>query len=535
MGKPSVHMMDQNSAVTAVDLSNLGARPSDETAHGMQTHPDHAKAEELPLRSALPEVRIGTVLGKCLLTEQLGQGSTGLVFRGLHQTLKIPVAVKVLRPTQSQSDRQIYHNLKREAQLLAQLNHPHIVRIWDFEDDPDLPYLVLEYVEGLNLEQLIRQCGRLRLDRAVQIISQVASGLGAAWKIGVIHRDVKPGNILLDKEGHARLADLGQALMTRERLADEVGLTTTTGVIAGTPAYMAPEQFLGSTPGDYRSDIYALGASLYHMVTGRVPFQARSYQELLCKHAREQPVSAHELVPELGMAVSDLLRVLMAKDPNDRYQSYTEVAAALANLCQPGSAPPLAAPTSVPAGHSVAPLPAAPLGGEVSSAEPLPSLEEALAAIQAGDKVRAATLLRAITQHDPRQELAWLRLASVADSPVEVLEALQRVLEINPTHDQARAGIHKARLHAGIAEAKAGNREAARAYLTQVLRREPGKESAWLWLASVARSRREAIACLERVLKINPDNQQARKDIAWHREKLASRAPEPCHLSDQPQ
>src|SRR5207249_8686491 len=125
----------------------------------------------------------------------------------------IPVAVKVLQPSQSQHDHQVYHHLKLEAQLLAQLNHPHIVRIWDFEDDRELPYLVLEYVEGLNLEQLIRQSGRLRLDRAMQIVTQVASGLGAAWKLGVIHRDIKPGNILLDKAGNAKLADLGQALV----------------------------------------------------------------------------------------------------------------------------------------------------------------------------------------------------------------------------------------------------------------------------------------------------------------------------------
>src|SRR5439155_4648799 len=131
---------------------------------------------------------------------------------------------------------------------------------------------------------------RLRLDRGMQIVTQVASGLGAAWKIGVIHRDVKPGNILLDKEGNAKLADLGQALVTREQLREQLGQSPekATG-ITGTPAYMAPEQFVESSPVDYRADIYALGAPLYHMVTGQGPVRARTYQELLCKHAQEQP------------------------------------------------------------------------------------------------------------------------------------------------------------------------------------------------------------------------------------------------------
>src|SRR5262249_10308670 len=134
---------------------------------------------------------VGQLLGKCLLTERIGQGSSGVVFRARHQTLNVSVAVKVLHIAGESS---IYCQLKSEARLLAQLNHPNIVRVWDFEDDPELPYLVLEYVEGQSLSDLIQRDGRLKPLRAIGIIGQIADGLAAAQRLGIVHRDVKPAN-----------------------------------------------------------------------------------------------------------------------------------------------------------------------------------------------------------------------------------------------------------------------------------------------------------------------------------------------------
>jgi hypothetical protein len=154
-------------------------------------------------------LEIGSVLGKCLLTELVGQGASGVVYRALHKTLNIPVAVKVLQIEGGGVDPAVVLQFRAEARLLARLSHPNIVRVLDFEDDVRFPYLVLEYVEGLSLAELISQSGRVRTDRAVRVIVQICEGLSAARKLGVVHRDVKPANILLGKEGSAKLADLG--------------------------------------------------------------------------------------------------------------------------------------------------------------------------------------------------------------------------------------------------------------------------------------------------------------------------------------
>jgi serine/threonine protein kinase len=278
-----------------------------------------------------PVLEAGTVLGKCLLTECVGQGGTGSVFRALHLSLNVPVALKVLRLDTVRNDPALYAQLRSEARLLAQLNHPNIVRVLDFEDSADCPYLVLEYVEGLSLGELISQSGRVRCDRAVRIVSQVASGLAAAWRLGVVHRDVKPGNILLAKDGTAKLADLGLAVVLPRRGKEQTHTALADGM-AGTIAYMSPEQALSAAAVDQRSDIYALGATFYHALTGGVPFKAKTRLDVMIKHAKEAPAPPHELVPGVDPAASAVVLRMMAKDPNQRYQDYGELLADLDRL-----------------------------------------------------------------------------------------------------------------------------------------------------------------------------------------------------------
>ncbi len=261
---------------------------------------------------------IGETLGKCVLQAKLGTGSTGIVYRAYHRSLGIPVAVKVLRLPQdcdSETVAAIRERLRAEAQLLAQINHPYIVRVWDFDDEHIFPYAVLELVDGPSLAELIQQSGRITVERTLALALQVAEALQVAYELGVVHRDVKPGNILVTREGKAKLADLGLA---RSRDAN----TST----AGTIAYMPPEQ-ANSGEIDLRSDIYALGATMFHAVTGRLPFPGKTLQEVLYKHAHQPLDPLAQLVPGLPSGFTELINGMMAKNPNDRPQTYDELIA----------------------------------------------------------------------------------------------------------------------------------------------------------------------------------------------------------------
>jgi len=327
--------------------SAVESLPPEDTIQVSLPLPDagSASAASAPVRVAAPVLEIGRVLGKCLLTELLGQGGCGLVFRALHQGLNIPVAVKVLQRQALAGHAEVYQRLRTEARLLAQLNHPSIVRVLDFEDDPTWPYIVLEFVEGFSLAELILQSGALRLHRAVKIITQIAGGLAAARKLGIVHRDVKPANILLTKDGSAKLADLGLAMVVEGGLsAESLGLGRQRDDLAGTLAYMAPDQFSSSALVDHRADIYGLGATFYHAVTGQPPFSGGTPMEVMLKHVQESAVPPHHLVPELDPGASAVILRMMAKEPTQRHATYEELLADLWRL--PAANTPAAPPAA---------------------------------------------------------------------------------------------------------------------------------------------------------------------------------------------
>jgi serine/threonine protein kinase len=283
-----------------------------------------------PNRHGGPPTR-GTVLGKYLLTETIGKGTSGIVFRALNQVLNLSVAVKVLSLPEDGSAGNALDALAAEARLLASLNHPNIVRLWDFEADPHMPYLVMEYVDGASLAELIRQSGRLSVERALELMCQVIEGLDSAWSLGIVHRDVKPHNILVSREGRPKIADLGLAVVV-----DGTQTEGNKGELAGTAAYMSPEQgLLADQPVDFRSDIYSLGATLYHALTGRTPYTGQSTRELMHLHAHGTPLPPHELVPGLSPEVSEVVLTMMARHPDDRYQSAAELLTVLRGLLYP--------------------------------------------------------------------------------------------------------------------------------------------------------------------------------------------------------
>ncbi|WP_162656649.1 serine/threonine-protein kinase [Tuwongella immobilis] len=282
-------------------------------------------------RTAVPMPQIGSQLGKCLLISLLGRGAAGTVYRALHQGLNISVAVKVLNENIVQN-RKAYEQLRSEARVLAQLNHPNILRVLDFEDDARAPYVVMECVEGLSLADLLQQAGPLEYPRALTIITQIADALQAVWGLGIIHRDVKPANILLTKDGVAKLADLGLAMVVDHSQASLHGVAGRAGGIVGTAAYMAPEQFTNPGNVDPRADIYSLGITFYQLVTGRLPFQATTLAAMLVSHASETPEPPHLHCADLPLAASQVILKMLAKKPEERFDSYASLLTALRGL-----------------------------------------------------------------------------------------------------------------------------------------------------------------------------------------------------------
>jgi|GEM_PF-6180820 len=265
------------------------------------------------------------VSDRYLLVERLGQGGYGVVYYGLDTRLNRPVAVKLLRTDVADPGGGLAEIIQ-EAGVLGQLNHPNIVTIWDFADRPQ-PFLALEFVDGASLEDLIARSGRLQLDRALEITLQVVAGLEAAARLGVVHRDVKPANILMHKSGQAKLTDFGLAV-----LSGGVPRSNAAGDAArGTAYYMSPEQ-AADEPIDHRSDIYSLGVTLYQALTGVMPIDGETRMEVLLNQSLKTPQPPHLVVPGLHPEVSRVVLKMLAKCPEDRHQSYRELADDLKRL-----------------------------------------------------------------------------------------------------------------------------------------------------------------------------------------------------------
>jgi len=264
---------------------------------------------------------VGSMLGKCYLATEIGRGATAIVFRALHISLKIDVAVKVFLPAADGS--RVLH--LDEAQLLARLNHPAIMRILDCTEDGPYPHLVVEYIDGMSLSELIQQSGRLPAAQAVRIAMIAAEGLGHAAALGIVHCDVKPGNILISRNfKEVKVSDLGLARSIGEHHPS--GDQDATRVVVGTPAYIAPEQVLnglaGVTP---RSDIYSLGATLYHAVTGRPPFQDPDPIKTMLAHVQQPLTPPRHLVPQLDAKLDALIVSMLDKSPDYRPNDYDDL------------------------------------------------------------------------------------------------------------------------------------------------------------------------------------------------------------------
>ncbi len=264
---------------------------------------------------------VGRRFGKYQITSQLGRGASGSVYMAHHVMLNMPVALKVLDPTLAAYHPELLNRFMHEARSAARINHTNIVRVLDCDEIEGLYLIVMEYVDGISLSELININGTVAEERALVMIQSVAEGLEAALEAGIIHRDIKPANILVTKSKQVKLADLGLA----KNLGEGDLSDTRPNVGLGTPHYFAPEQAVDAAAADHRADIYALGATLYHMITGMIPFRGKTLTELIRQHQEEPLVPPSEIVNGITRQTSALVGRMMAKNPTDRPQTYSDL------------------------------------------------------------------------------------------------------------------------------------------------------------------------------------------------------------------
>ncbi len=264
---------------------------------------------------------VGTTVGAYKIVEKLGKGGMATVYKAYHSALDRHVAIKALH-AMFKDDESFLRRFAREAQVVARLEHTHIVPVYDFAEHEGHPYLVMRYIEGETLKERMGQ-GALPKREIVRISTAVSQALDYAHQQGVLHRDIKPSNILLTQGGGVYIADFGLARMTQ---AGES--TMSQDMIMGTPQYISPEQAKGVKEIDGRTDIYSFGIILYELVTGRVPFQSDTSYAIIHSQIFDPPPLPSELNDKVGPALETTLLKALSKEPNDRYQTAGELAAA---------------------------------------------------------------------------------------------------------------------------------------------------------------------------------------------------------------
>jgi serine/threonine protein kinase len=277
------------------------------------------------------------VAGKYLVLERIGYGGCSAVFLAHHVAIGRPVALKVLPPNHAQNPEALAR-FYREARAAAMLDHPNIADIYDVQFADNIHLLVMEYIYGPDLQDLVRKVGPLSPARAADYIRQAAAGLQHAHEAGLVHRDIKPGNLLVDRSGTVKILDLG---LVRIFQSDD-GLTKGQNFhfVLGTLDYQAPEQAIDSHEVDIRADIYSLGGTLYYLLTGQPVFPEGTVAEKLSWHQRRQPRPIAEYRPDVPAGLSAVVDRMMAKSPSDRYREPVDVVAALAEWAGEPSYPP---------------------------------------------------------------------------------------------------------------------------------------------------------------------------------------------------
>ncbi|CAG0947186.1 partial serine/threonine protein kinase, bacterial, partial [Anaerolineae bacterium] len=266
---------------------------------------------------------VGESVGQFDIVAYVGQGGMATIFKAYQKNLDRYVALKVIHPT-LKNDQSFVARLTREAQIVGNLNHPNIVTVYDFIQSESVPFLVLQFIDGKTLKDVLQE-HKLSTREVFEILQPVADALTFAHAHGVLHRDVKPSNIMLDKEGHVYLTDFGLARVERSGES-----TMSHDMLIGSPQYLSPEQAKSETV-DARTDVYSLGIVLFEMFTGKPPFSAETPYATIMQQINDPPAAARSINPDVPIAIEQVLARALEKDPNKRYASVRDFARAVEN------------------------------------------------------------------------------------------------------------------------------------------------------------------------------------------------------------
>lgn len=284
---------------------------------------DIVSAAPLPGTAVRPLPAVGSRFGRYQLEAIIGEGSTSVIYRGVSGATVVALKIRRPIPAHGFSVLEADRHFLEEGRLLARLDHPHVVKVLEVDVFGELPYLACELVDGMSLDQEIEHHGRVDGARVVSLAKALADALAVSHGQGILHRDVKPGNVLLRRDGFPKLADFGSAAGVFQ---DPAGGKS---IICGSPAYMAPEQITHPNEVDHRADMYGLGATLYHAATGHPLFRRATPKETLRAQLHELPDPVSAGAPGLEPWVSELIMRLLEKRPEDRFARWDEVLAAL--------------------------------------------------------------------------------------------------------------------------------------------------------------------------------------------------------------